>query len=65
MHNIGFIIDEEVVAVVGCDSEHAAVLLSEPKMIDITDMPNVHVGWKYIDGQLVAPEVVRDINPQA
>jgi hypothetical protein len=62
MNNIAFVIDEEIVSVVNCDDQHAAVLLSEPIMVDITDMPNVHIGWKYINGQLIAPEMPRPVN---
>lgn len=55
MNNIAFIIDEEVVSVVNCDDQHAAVLLSEPIIVDITDVPAIHVGWKYINGEFIAP----------
>ena len=55
MNNIALIIDEEVVSVVNCDDQHAAVLLSEPVAIDVTDNPGVHVGWRYINGELLPP----------
>jgi hypothetical protein len=54
-YNIALIIDNEVVSTVNCDAQHAAIMLSEPVVIDITDMPGIHVGWKYIDGEFVAP----------
>ena len=54
-YQIALIIDDEVVSMVNCDAQHAAVLLSEPVAIDVTDQPAIHVGWKYINGEFVAP----------
>lgn len=55
MHNIAFIIDEEVVSLVNCDAQHAAVLLSEPIIVDVSDIPAIHVGWRYVNGEFLPP----------
>jgi hypothetical protein len=54
-YQIAFILDEEVVSMVNCDAQHAALLLSEPIIVDVTDTPAIHVGWKYINGEFVPP----------
>lgn len=58
--NFAFIVDEDVFTVFSIDENMegadalVAGLRSKPVIIE-TDVPNVNIGWKYIDGEFWAP----------
>jgi hypothetical protein len=56
---IAFIIDGEVVSILNTDERMAAVLLSNPIIVDITEEkkanPFIVEGWEYKDGQFTLP----------
>ena len=51
---IAFVIDGEVVDVIGTQPKFAAILLSEPLIIDVSNK-EVMVGYKYENGEFIAP----------
>lgn len=51
---VAFIIDDEVVDVISCQPRLAAILLSEPIILDVNYI-NVSPGYKYINGEFVPP----------
>lgn len=61
MRAIAFVIDGEVVEVVNYDDRTAAILMSNPTMVDITNHNITSVGWTYngtefarvVDGETV------------
>jgi hypothetical protein len=56
---IAFIIDGEVVSILNTDERMAAVLLSNPIIVDITEEkkvnPYIVEGWVYKDGEFILP----------
>jgi len=56
---IAFIIDGEVVSILNTDERMAAVLLSNPIIVDITEEkranPFIVEGWEYKDEQFISP----------
>lgn len=58
---IAFILDDEVIDIINCQPRFAAILLSEPLILSLDDK-NISPGWKYIDGEFVAPKVEEEAN---
>lgn len=52
---VAFVIDNKVVDVIGCQPRFAAILLSEPQIINVKGL-NVHNGYDYIDGEFHPPK---------
>lgn len=52
---VAFVIDGEVVDVISCQPKLAAILLSEPLIIDVNNKKEVAPGYKYEDGEFLAP----------
>jgi hypothetical protein len=56
---IGFVIDEMLVSILNTDERMAAILLSNPIIVDITEAqkknPKIVEGWEYKNGQFVDP----------
>jgi hypothetical protein len=59
---IAFIIDGEIVSILNTDERMAAILLSNPIIIDITEEkksnPFIVEGWKYVDKKIVQGEIL-------
>jgi hypothetical protein len=57
---LAFIIDDEVVQTFMCDERMAAILQSNPTIVEITNkdpfLNGPHVGWKYKDGTFSMPK---------
>lgn len=54
---IALVLDGEVQEVIRAQDRLAALLLSEPEIIEITDLePKPTLGWKYENNQFIAPE---------
>jgi hypothetical protein len=49
---IAFVIDGKVVDVISCQPRLAAILLSEPIILNVKNK-DVHNGYDYIDGELI------------
>lgn len=54
--NIAFIIDDEVVEIIHCQEKMAAILLSNPQIVDIEKGVFPKIGWKYKDGIFTSKE---------
>jgi len=52
---VAFVIDGEVVDVISCQPKLAAILLSEPLIIDVNNKKEITTGYKYQDGEFIAP----------
>jgi len=60
---IAFIIDGEIVDIINCQPRLAAILLSEPLILDIgSEDKNISSGWKYVDDKFVPPIVESNID---
>lgn len=57
---LAFVIDNEVVQTFMCDERMAAILQSNPTIVEITSkdpfLNGPHVGWKYKDGIFSMPK---------
>ena len=51
--HIAFILDDEVVEIMHCQENLAAILLSNPTIIQVLDLTKVKVGYKYKDNKFV------------
>lgn len=58
---IAFILDEEVIDIINCQPRFAAILLSEPLILSLEDK-NISPGWKYVNGEFIAPQVEEEAN---
>ena len=58
---IAFILDDEVIDIINCQPRFAAILLSEPLILSLEDK-NISPGWKYINGEFIAPQVEEEAN---
>lgn len=58
---LAFIIDDEVVQTFICDERMAAILQSNPKVVEITSkdpfMYGPHIGWNYKDNNFYPPKI--------
>ena len=51
--HLAFIIDDEVVEIMHCQEKLAAILLSNPKIIQVLDLTMVKVGYKYKNNKFI------------
>jgi len=51
--HIAFVLDDEVVEIMHCQENLAAILLSNPTIIQVLDLTKVKVGYKYKDNKFV------------
>lgn len=51
--NIAFVIDGEVVEIIHCQEKMAAILLSDPEIVNIENNIFPKIGWEYKDGVFV------------
>lgn len=58
---IAFILDDEVIDIISCQPRFAAILLSEPLILSLDDK-KITPGWKYINGEFIAPQVEKEEN---
>jgi hypothetical protein len=58
---VAFILDDEVIDIINCQPRFAAILLSEPLILSLEDK-NISPGWKYINGEFIAPQVEEEAN---
>lgn len=58
---VAFILDNEVIDIINCQPRFAAILLSEPLILSLEDK-RISPGWKYIDGEFIAPQVEEEAN---
>lgn len=61
--HIAFIIDNKVVEIIHCQPKMAAILLSDPEIVQIPEGKVIKPGWEYKDNQFIAPEV-QESRPQ-
>jgi hypothetical protein len=54
--HIAFVIDGQVVEIIHCQSKMAAILLSEPLIVQIPEGQVIKPGWRYEEGKFVLPE---------
>jgi hypothetical protein len=54
--HIAFVLDGEVVEVIHCQPRMAAILLSSPEIIQISDGEYATIGWKYNGKNFSEPE---------
>jgi len=57
-HRVALVIDGEVVDMVVAEPRHAAILTSNPTIVDVTSLPEdkrPYVGWKYDGKTFTAP----------
>lgn len=51
--NIAFVIDGEVVEIIHCQEKMAAILLSDPQIVNIENGVFPKIGWEYVDGKFI------------
>jgi|APCry1669189034_1035192.scaffolds.fasta_scaffold88800_2 hypothetical protein len=51
--HLAFIIDDEVVEIMHCQERLAAILLSNPKIVEVLDLTMVKVGYKYKNNKFI------------
>jgi hypothetical protein len=59
-YDIALIIDDVVFQVMNVDGQQAAQLMRQPKFVRVTADDYVKVGWKYIDGEFIQPNIDPD-----
>jgi hypothetical protein len=60
--HIAFVIDGQVVEIIHCQPKMAAILLSEPEIVQIPEGTIAKPGWKYESGKFKEPKVEREIS---
>ena len=60
--NIAFIIDNEVVEIIHCQPKMAAILLSEPEIVEVPLGVVAKPGYKYVNGKFIEPEIQNEKN---
>ncbi len=58
---IAFVLDNEVIDIINCQPRFAAILLSEPLILNVEDK-NVLPGWQYINGEFLPPKIEEEVN---
>lgn len=54
--HIAFVIDGQVVEIIHCQPKMAAILLSEPLIVQIPEGKVIKTGWSYENGTFIQPE---------
>jgi hypothetical protein len=60
---VAFLVDDEIVEIMTCQPRLASILLSNPRIINITKENNVKIGFRHIDNKFIDPFSIKETYP--